>query len=98
MLLGLIGLFAWKGLETILSGANRWTTATLVLIILTLLVAAPTIDETANITIMITGRAIAEAILLIALVMVAKKGLDSSDISSWLWETWRFVKQIFLCC
>ena len=44
---------------------------------------------------MITGRAIAEAILLIGLVIIAKEGLESSDISSWLWETWKFVKQIF---
>ncbi|MEN8242576.1 MAG: permease [Chloroflexota bacterium] len=95
VLLVLIGLFAWKGLENILSGANRWTTATIVLVILTLLVAAPMIDDRANITVSITGRAISEAILLAALVIVARQGLESSDISSWLWETWKFVKQIF---
>jgi uncharacterized membrane protein YraQ (UPF0718 family) len=95
VLLMLIGLAAWKGLENILSGANRWTTATLALVILTLLVAAPTIDHGSSITVSITGRAISEALLLVGLVVVAKQGLESSEISSWLWETWKFVKQIF---
>jgi uncharacterized membrane protein YraQ (UPF0718 family) len=95
LLLIIIGFSAWKGLENILSGANKWTTATLALVILTLLVAAPTVDERASVKIDVTGRAIAEAVLLVGLVSTAKRGLESSEISSWLWETWKFVKQIF---
>jgi uncharacterized membrane protein YraQ (UPF0718 family) len=95
LLLIVIGLFAWKGLENILSGANRWTTATIALVILTLLVAAPMVDESASIRIDVTGRAIAEAVLLAGLVITARRGLENSEISSWLWETWKFVKQIF---
>jgi uncharacterized membrane protein YraQ (UPF0718 family) len=95
ILLIVIGLFAWKGLENVLSGVTKWTTATIALVILTLLVAAPTVDESSSITIAVTGRAIAEAVILTGLVFTAKRGLAESELSSWLWETWKFVKQIF---
>jgi uncharacterized membrane protein YraQ (UPF0718 family) len=95
LLLIVIGFSAWKGLENILSGANKWTTATIALVILTLLVAAPTVDESASITVDVTGRALSEAVLLAGLVVTARRGLESGEISSWLWETWKFVKQIF---
>lgn len=96
ILLVVLGFLAWKGFENILSGANGWTTAALVAVIVTLLVAAPTVNENAaGLTIEITGRAIAEALLLVGLVVTAKRGLDENEIASWLWETWKFVKQIF---
>jgi uncharacterized membrane protein YraQ (UPF0718 family) len=95
LLLVLLGIIAWKGFENVLSGANRWTTAALALVVLTLLVAAPRIDEGASISIEVTGRLIAETILLIGLVITARRGLEKNEIASWLWETWKFVKQIF---
>jgi hypothetical protein len=33
--------------------------------------------------------------VLAALVLVAWKGLEPYEVQEWLWETWRFVKQIF---
>jgi hypothetical protein len=38
---------------------------------------------------------IGEVIVIAAVVLVAWKGLDEYEVQEWLWETWRFVKQIF---
>jgi uncharacterized membrane protein YraQ (UPF0718 family) len=43
----------------------------------------------------ITGRAVAEALSLAAVLWFARK-LSADDWQAWLWESWRFVKQIFL--
>jgi uncharacterized membrane protein YraQ (UPF0718 family) len=95
LLLFALGFAAWKGFEDILAGISSWTSAALILVVLTLMVAAPTMDETSGLTVEFTGRAIAEALILGGLVFTAKRGLDQNEIASWLWETWKFVKQIF---
>ena len=94
-LLVIVGITAWKGFENVLESISGWTILALGFVVVTLLVAAPSITETNNIIIDFTGRAIAVAVLLIALIIVALKGLDQNEISGWLWETWKFVKQIF---
>ena len=94
-LLLVVGILAWKGLENVLESLSGWTLLTLVLVAITLLVAAPSVTETSSILIEFTGRAIAVTILLVALAVVAWRGLEQGEIASWLWETWRFVKQIF---
>jgi len=43
----------------------------------------------------LTGRFIGEAVVLAAVALLAWKGLDVHQVQEWLWETWRFVKQIF---
>jgi uncharacterized protein len=96
ILLILVGLTARRGLNNILEGFNTWTGFTLGLVVLTLLVAAPQVSESASLLIEITGRAIAVSLLLIALVAVASRGLSENELQSWLWESWKFVKQIFL--
>ena len=95
ILLVLIALAASKGFEHVLEGINLWTGITLSLVVITLLVAAPIMDETASLTIDVTGRTIAVIILLASLAITALRGLTNDEISSWLWETWKFVKQIF---
>jgi uncharacterized membrane protein YraQ (UPF0718 family) len=95
ILLLVIGLMAWKGLENVLERFSGWTVLTLGLVVATLLVAAPSIAESNSISVEFTGRAIAVSILLMALVAVARRGLEQNEVASWLWETWRFVKQIF---
>jgi len=94
-LLVIVGLTAWKGFENVLESMSGWTVLALSFVVVTLVVAAPTITETNTILVDFTGRAIAVSVLLIALVVVAQKGLGQAEISSWLWETWKFVKQIF---
>lgn len=95
ILLILVGVSAWKGLNPILEGFKPWAGITLGLVLFTLLVAAPTVDESASLLINITGRAIAIVILLAALILVARRGLTDDQVQSWLWESWKFVKQIF---
>ncbi len=95
-LLALIGLTAWKGLNTIDEGFNRWSWVALGLIALTLLVAALRFTPAANgLVVGITGRFLGELIVLAAVGLVAWKWLDEYEVQEWLWEMWRFVKQIF---
>jgi hypothetical protein len=96
VMLGLIGGAAWLGLNTIDEGFNGWSWAALALIALTLLVAALKVTPQADgLVIGLTGRFIGELIVIAAVGLVAWKGLDAYEVQEWLWETWRFVKQIF---
>ena len=95
-LLLLIAAIAWKGLENIIEGANRWTWIALGLVATTLLVAAlrltPQLD---GLRIALTGRAVAVALAFVAVWHFARQ-LAADDWRAWLWEAWRFVKQIFV--
>jgi uncharacterized membrane protein YraQ (UPF0718 family) len=96
VLLGLIGVTSWLGLNNIDEGFNAWSWVALSLIVLTLLVAALQITPTANgLQVSITGRFVGEVFVISAVVLVAWRWLDAYDVQEWLWETWRFVKQIF---
>jgi uncharacterized membrane protein YraQ (UPF0718 family) len=95
-LLALIGATSWLGLNNIDEGFNAWSWVALALIILTLLVAALQLSPTADgLVINITGRFVGEVIVISAVVLVAWRWLDEYEVQEWLWETWRFVKQIF---
>lgn len=96
VLLVLIGLTAYKGMENIIEGANRWTRIVLGLAAATLLVAALRLTPHAGgLEIAFTGRVFAVGVALWAVGSYARR-LDAADWQSWLWESWRFVKQIFL--
>lgn len=95
-MLVLIAGAAWKGLENIIEGANRWTWLALGLTATTLLVAALKITAvTGALEIELTGRAIGVALTLWLAWYFAHQ-LTTDDWHAWLWETWRFVKQIFV--
>ena len=95
-LLILIGLTAFKGLENIIEGANRWTWVTLGLAATTLLVAALRLTPgMAGLEVAFTGRVVAVALALWAVLHYARR-LPGEARQAWLWESWRFVKQIFL--
>jgi uncharacterized membrane protein YraQ (UPF0718 family) len=85
---------AYLGLEGVLERINRWTYAAIVLVSLTLLVAAPSVQE-GSVVIGITGRFIGELILLVAIGGVAVFSFTQDELAGWMWETWKFVKQIF---
>jgi len=93
-LLVIIAPIAWKGLNDVVNGFNRWTWTSLGLVAVTLLIAAPTTD-TGSLIINITGRFIAEIVLLGSITYVAAHYLTREELADWLYETWRFVKQIF---
>lgn len=94
ILLVFIGLAAWKGFENIFSGFNRWTYIAIGLIAVTILTAAPK-EEVGSIIIGINGRFIGEIIVLTTLGWVAARSFTKDELTGWIWETWKFVKQIF---
>ena len=95
VLLGLIGVSAWKGLENIVEGANRWTRVALGLVAATLLVAAMQWRvHSGGVEVVLTGRTLSVAAAMVAVVVYARR-LERDALNAWLWEAWRFVKQIF---
>ena len=95
-LLGLIGISAWFGLNKVDEGYNRWTWVSLGLIALTLVVAATKmVPHASGVDVLLTGKMFAVIMAMIGLSLVARRHLDQYEIQEWLWETWRFVKQIF---
>lgn len=95
LLLLTIAMTAWKGLEDIIEGANRWTWVTLGLTASTLLVAALRFTpQPGGLELAITGRFFGVAACLWAVWHYAN-ALEVNDRQAWLWEAWRFVKQIF---
>ncbi len=96
LLLLLIAATAWKGLENIIEGPNRWTWITLGLAATTLLVAALRLTPVAGgLEVGLTGRVLAVAASLGACWHFARQ-LGADDRQAWFWESWRFVKQIFV--
>jgi uncharacterized protein len=96
VLLAAIGLVAWRGLETIHDGVTAWTRASLVLIAVTLLFAAISVQTTSTgLRVDFTGRFFGIAIALALLGHIGRSRLSADELRDWLWESWRFVKQIF---
>jgi uncharacterized membrane protein YraQ (UPF0718 family) len=95
-LLLLIAGTAWKGLENIIEGANRWTWVTLSLAASTLLIAALRLTpHSGGVELAITGRFFAVGLTLWAVWHFLGR-LSNDDRLAWMWESWRFVKQIFV--
>ena len=96
IMLSLIAVTAWLGLEHIDEGFNDWSWVALGLVALTLLVAALRVTPGADgLTVELTGRFFGELLVIMGIAWVAWKKLDTYQVQEWLWETWRFVKQIF---
>ena len=94
LMLIVIGFTAWKGFENIYEHWSKWTNATILLIALTILLAALK-EDLGSMSIDITGRFIGVFILLIAIGFVARRYFEQDELTGWIWETWKFVKQIF---
>jgi uncharacterized membrane protein YraQ (UPF0718 family) len=94
-LLILIGITAIKGFANVDQGFNSWTITTLIITSLTLMIASVKLSvEDSSIAFGITGRFFSEAILITAIWIGAKCFFNKQELGSWLWETWRFVRQI----
>ena len=94
--LGLIGLTSWKGIERIHEGFNAWTWISTGLVGLTLLVAAVGMTPQAEgLTLAFTGKFIGVLLSVIVLGWLLKTRLTEDETRDFLWESWRFVKQIF---
>lgn len=94
VMLVIIGFTSWKGFNNIFEGFNRWTYASIAFIFLTVLIAAVSMPVGTT-AIGINGRLIGETILLALITWLAAKSFSKDEITGWIWETWKFVKQIF---
>jgi hypothetical protein len=96
LLLVAVGHASWRGFERIQEGWNRWTGAALALTAATLLIAALRIEATASgLEVGFTGRFVGVLAAQLALVRLARTRIGAEELRDWLWESWRFVKQIF---
>ena len=96
LLLALIGFTSWKGIENIFDGLNRWIWASLGLVGVTLLAAAVGMVPHANgLDILINGKFFGVLVALIALGWILKRHFSEDETREFLWESWKFVKQIF---
>lgn len=96
VLLIAISAAAWRGLNHVDEGFNRWTTVTLALVAATLLVAALRLTPAAGgLTVAFPGKFFAVGLALLGTWALARRGFEAYEMQEWLWETWRFVKQIF---
>ncbi len=89
-----IGISAWKGFNTIFEGFSTWTYAAIAFIALTILIASPQ-EQVGSLVIGLNGRLIGETILLPLIGWVAGRYFTKDELGGWIWETWKFVKQIF---
>lgn len=95
-LLAFIGLASWKGIENIFDGFNRWTWASLALVGVTLLTAAVGMSPHAGgLDILINGKFFGVLTALFMLGWILIKHLGEDETREFLWESWKFVKQIF---
>ncbi|MGB7872794.1 MAG: permease, partial [Anaerolineales bacterium] len=95
-LLVLIGLTSWKGIERIHEGFNAWTWFSIGLVALTLLVAALAMTPHAGgLTLSLTGKFFGVLLSVIILGWMLKVKLREDETRDFLWESWKFVKQIF---
>jgi hypothetical protein len=95
-MLVLIGLAAWKGIENIFEGFNTWTWVSISLVGLTLLLASlGMVPGSSVLTLNITGKFLGVLFLTIALSWMIKTQLTEDETRDFLWESWRFIKQIF---
>ncbi len=96
VLLLLIGLSARKGIENIFEGINQWTVISLTLISITLLCAAAGMEPQANgLDILLNGKFFGVTAALVVIWRLLKTKFEEDEICSFLWESWRFAKQIF---
>ena len=95
-LLIFIGLTSWKGLDKIHEGFTTWTWIAMGLVGLTLLTAAVGMSPHAGgLDIQFTGRFFGVLLAIGVLIWLMFKRLSEDELRDWLWESWRFVKQIF---
>ena len=95
-LLFLIAFVSWRGLEKISEGFNRWIWASLGLVVLTLLVAAAGMATHAGgLDILLTGKMFGVVLSVVLLAFIARQRLTPDEVRDFLWESWRFIKQIF---
>ncbi len=96
VLLILIGLTAWRGLERIHTGFTAWTWISIGLVGVTVLTAAIGMQPHAGgLDLLVTGRFLGVLLAVLLLIWLMFRRLSRDELRDWLWESWRFVRQIF---
>jgi len=96
VLLVLIGITAWKGLENVAERFVGWTWAAIGLVLLTLITASVGMNPHAGgLDIQLTGKSVGVILSLGVIFYLARYRLQEQEMREWLAESWRFVKQIF---
>ena len=96
VLLALIGITSWKGLDNVAERFVGWTWAAIGLVILTLITASVGMNpHTGGLDIQLTGKSVGVIVSLGAIFYLARYRLQKEEVREWLAESWRFVKQIF---
>ncbi len=95
-LLVLIGITSWKGLDKIHDGFNSWTWISTAFVGLTLIFASLGLSPMPGVLqVQLTGKFFGVLLSIILLGWMLKYKLTEDEIRDFLWETWRFIKQIF---
>ena len=95
-MLALIGLSAWKGIEKIHDGVTVWTWLSTILVGLTLIFASLGINPyPGGVSMLLTGKFFGVLIMVAILAWLIPTQLTQNETRDFLWESWRFVKQIF---
>jgi uncharacterized membrane protein YraQ (UPF0718 family) len=95
-MLFLIGISSWRGIEKIHDGFNVWTWISTGLVGLTLLFAALGISPyPGGAALQFTGKFFGVLLSILLLTWLLARGLTEDETRDFLWETWRFIKQIF---
>jgi uncharacterized membrane protein YraQ (UPF0718 family) len=94
VLLIVIGVLAYIGMERKQISTNAWSFGAIALAAVTMLLAAPAFSS-GSVVIGLNGRFFGEVLLLAAIAVVAARSFSRDELSGWLWETWKFIKQIF---
>ena len=96
VLLAIIGGTAWKGLENVFEGLNRWSLISLSVVAITFLSAAVGMAPHAGgLDILVNGKFIGVTLSMAAIYGLLVTKFTEEEICSFLWESWKFVKQIF---
>ncbi len=92
----LIGLTSWLGMENIFERFNAWTWISTTLVGLTLILAALSVaPHPGGVTLQLTGKFFGVLLTTLLLGWTLKTQLSEDETRAFLWESWRFVKQIF---
>lgn len=95
-LLALIGATSWKGLDKIHDGFNAWTWISTALVGLTLVFASLGLSSMSSaLQVLLSGKFFGVLLSILILAWMLKYKLTEDEIRDFLWETWRFIKQIF---
>ena len=91
-----IAITGWLGLNKVDEGYDAWTWITLGLVAVVLVIASLGVTVDANgALLLVRGKTLGVILVAAGLLWTGTKLFEDYELQDWLWESWRFVKQIF---